>query len=332
MRLMLGGLFVVFLVANGTLAHAGEWRADVVDTPARVTAIETLYGKPRVVAGELWYDIDLSGAEPRLVFLDEPHRSPLPENALPGSTIATGTRDITRAWLAAPTKRYGHAVLGDAIEAGSLIIETADGKSHTVALGDDAVFEDLTPRLADLDGDGRDEIVVVKSYLARGAALAVIAQRKGRYSVVAETPPLGAPNRWLNPAGIADFNGDGKIDIALVRQPHVIGALELWTFEKDRLRQTASLNGFSNHMAGSPALDLSAAADIDGDGAPDLILPSLDRSRLRVVSFKPQAREIASIALPSNAHSNIGRIARNNAPPAFALALADGTLVIVRND
>ncbi len=332
MRLMLGGLLVVFLVANGTLAHAGEWRADVVDTPARVTAIETLYGKPRVVVGELWYDIDLSGTEPGLVFLDEPHRPPLPENALPGSTLATGTRDITRAWLAAPTKRYGHAVLGDAIEAGSLIIETADGKSHTVALGDDAVFEDLTPRLADLDGDGRDEIVVVKSYLARGAALAVIAQRKGRYSIVAETPPLGEPNRWLNPAGIADFNGDGKIDIALVRQPHVVGALELWTFKKDRLRQTASLNGFSNHIAGSRALDLSAAADIDGDGAPDLILPSLDRSRLRVVSFKPQAREIASLALPSNARSNIGMIARSNAPPAFALALADGTLVIVRND
>lgn len=332
MRLMLRGLLVVFLMAGGTPAVAGEWRAEAVDTPARVTAIEPLYGKPRVVAGGLWYDINLGGVRPRLVFLDEPHRPPLPESALPGSTLATGTRDITRAWLAAPTKRYGHAVLGDAIEAGSLIIETTDGKSHTVTVGDNAVFEDLAPRLADLDGDGRDEIVVVKSYLARGAALAVIAQRKGRYRIVAETPPLGAPNRWLNPAGIADFNGDGKIDIALVRQPHVVGALELWTFEKSSLRKTESLDGFSNHIAGSRALDLSATADVDGDGAPDLILPSLDRSRLRVVSFKPQAREIASIALPSNAHSNIGMIAGNNAPPAFALALADGTLVIVRND
>lgn len=337
MRSMLRALLVFFLAAqilaaNAIGARAGEWRAEPVDTPARVTAIETIDGKPRVVAGGLWYDIDMSGGKPRLVFRDEPRRPPRPENALPDGTVATGTRDIAKAWFAAPTTRYGHAVLGDAVEAGSLIIETADGNSHTVTLGDDAVFEDLTPRLADLDGDGHDEIVVVKSYLKRGAAIAVVAQRKGRYQIVAETPPLGAPNRWQNPAGIADFNGDGKIDIALVRQPHVVGALELWTYDKARLRKTASLDGFSNHTAGSRALALSAVADFNGDGTPDLALPSLDLSRLRIVSFKPVAHEIASIPLPSDAHSNIGIIARNGASPALALALADGTLVVVRND
>ena len=30
----------------------------------------------------------------------------------------------------------------------------------------------------------------------------------------AETPPTGSPNTWLNPAGIADFDGDGMADIA----------------------------------------------------------------------------------------------------------------------
>ena len=93
------------------------------------------------------------------------------------------------------------------------------------------MFEDLEPRLADLDGDGHDEIVVVKTYLKRGSSLAVIAERNGKYDIVAETPPLGAPHRWLDPAGIADFNGDGKIDIALVRQPHVVGSLELWSWD-----------------------------------------------------------------------------------------------------
>jgi hypothetical protein len=332
MRWMLRTLLVFFLAANAANARAGEWRAEAVDTPARVTALETGDGKPRVVAGGLWYDIDMSGAKPRLIFLDEPRRPPLPENALPGSSIAVGTRGIARTWLASPTTRYGHAVLGDAIEAGSLIIETADGKSHTVTLGNDAVFEDLTPRLADLDGDGRDEVVVVKSYLARGAAIAVIAQRKGRYGIVAETPPLGTPNRWQNPAGIADFNGDGKVDIALVRQPHAVGALELWTYDKGRLRQIASLDGFSNHAIGSRALGMSGVADFDGDGTPDLALPSFDLTRLRIMSFKPAPREIASIPLPSNAASNIGMIERGNAPPALAVALADGTLVIIRND
>ena len=71
------------------------------------------------------------------------------------------------------------------------MIETRDGKRQTVRLKDDAVFEDLEPRLADLDRDGHDEIVVVKSYLKRGSSLAVIAEHRGKYEIVAETPPLG---------------------------------------------------------------------------------------------------------------------------------------------
>ncbi len=98
----------------------------------------------------------------------------LPDGALPDGRVAIGTRDIARAWLAEPTTRYDHGILGDKIEAGALVIETRDGKRQTVRLKDDAVFEDLEPRLADLDRDGHDEIVVVKSSLKRGSSLAVI--------------------------------------------------------------------------------------------------------------------------------------------------------------
>ena len=218
-------------------------------------------------------------------------------------------RDIARAWLAEPTTRYDHGVLGDKIEAGALVIESRDGKTHTLRLKRDAVFEDLEPRLVDLDGDGHDEIVVVKSYLKRGSALAVVALRKGRYEIVAETPPLGAPHRWLNPAGIADFTGDGKTDIALVRQPHVVGELELWRYADGNLRKTAALPGTANHIIGTRALHMSAVADFDGDGIMDIALPSLDRRHLRIVSFAPQAREIASIALPAKAVTNLALIA-----------------------
>ena len=325
-------LFVCLAVSLGTSAHANDWRVQRVDTPARIAVIDTVDGRAAINAGGLWYGVAMDGANAKLVFIEMPARPVPPAGALPDGHVATGKRDIARAWLAEPTERYGHAVLGDAIEAGSLVIETRDGKTHTVRLKGDAVFEDLEPRLADLDGDGRDEVIVVKSYLRRGASLAVVALRKGRYAIVAETPPLGGAHRWLNPAGIADFTGDGKSAVALVRQPHVVGELQLWSYTGTALRKTAALPGVTNHILGARALAMSAVADFDGDGVADLALPSLDRTRMRIVSFAPDAREIASIPLPAKAVSNIALIANGKKPPAIAAGLADGTLVVIRRD
>lgn len=322
-------------------ANAAEWRAQVIYAPARVSAVATSdadgKSEARVNAGGLWYRALRAGNDIKLAFVDSVPPPKKPEGSLPDGKVVTGSHDIARVWFAEPTTRYDHGVLGDKIEAGAITIEARDGKLHTVRLKNDAVFEDLQPRLADLDGDGHDEIIVVKSYLKRGSALAVIALRKGRYDIVAETPPLGGPHRWLNPAGIADFNGDGKIDIALVRQPHVVGELELWTYTGGRLSKAATMADAANHIAGTRALDLSAVADFDGDGTADIAIPSLDRTHLRIVSFAPNAREIASVKLPAKAVTNLALIAATPAagkfaPPAILTGLADGSLVVIRNN
>ncbi|MGH6727434.1 MAG: FG-GAP repeat domain-containing protein [Pseudolabrys sp.] len=327
---MLRVLLVSSLLASSGMAQAAEWRLVRVNAPARVSAIETVDGKAQVNAGGLWYKIALAGEHVSLKFIDTPAHPKLPDGALPDGHVATGSHDIARAWLAEPVTRYDHGILGDKIEAGSLVIETRDGERHTVRLKSDAVFEDLKPRLADLDGDGHDEVIVVKSYLKRGSALAVIAERRGKYEIVAETPPLGGPHRWLDPAGIFDFNGDGKTDIALVRQPHVIGSLELWSLRGGELHKVAELADIANHIAGTRAIDMAAVADFDGDGVADIAAPSLDRSRLRIVSFTPTPREIASVPLPAKAATNLGLVAEGAGPPAIALGLADGTLALVR--
>ncbi len=328
MRVSLASFALLACVTSG---NAAEWRVQPIDTPARVTAIETVDGQVRVNAGGLWYRVALQDHSATLSFFDRPARPKNPDDAVRDSRVATGTRDIARAWFSDATEAYDHGVLGDKIEAGALVIERRDGTKETVRLGADAVFEDIEPRLADLDGDGKDEIVVVKSYLKRGSALAVIAERKGKYEIVAETPPLGSPHQWLNPAGIGDFNADSRTDIALVRQPHVVGMLELWSWVGGSLRKTAELPDAANHIIGSRALNMSAAADFDGDKSLDLVVPSLDRSRLRFVSFVP-AHEIASVALPDKAVTNLGLVAIENSPPAVVVGLADGTLVAVRRD
>jgi len=309
-----------------------------VNAPARVSTIETVDGQAQINAGGLWYKIVLAGDKISLAFIDTPAQPKLPEGALPDSKVATGKGEIARAWLSEPTTRYDHGILGDKFAAGALVIERRDGKRQTVRLKPDAVFEDIEPRLADLDRDGHDEIIVVKSYLKRGSSMAVIAERKGRYEIVAETPPLGRPQRWLNPAGIGDFDGDGKTDIALVRQPHVVGALELWTWSGGRLSKSAELADTANHIAGTRAIAMAAAADFNGDGIVDLAIPSLDRSRLRIISFAPQdskeskPREIANVVLPAKAATNIGLVAVAGSPPAVAIGLADGSLVVIRRN
>jgi hypothetical protein len=311
-------------------AQAAEWRVSHVDAPARLSAIETVAGETQVNAGGLWYKIVLAGDKISLAFVAAAAQPKPPDGALPDAKVATDKGAIARAWLAEPTTRYNHGILGDKIEAGSLVIEPRDGKRQTVRLKDDAVFEDLEPRLTDLDRDGHDEIVVVKSDLKRGSSLAVIGLRKGKYEIIAETPPLGAAHRWLDPAGIADFTGGGKTGVALVRQPHAVGALELWNWRDGALRKTAELPDIANHIAGTRAIDMAAVADFDGDGIADIVAPSFDRGHLRVVSFALRPREIANVPLPAKAVTNLGLVAENSGPPAIAVGLADGSLAVIR--
>ena len=315
-------------LATATAAQAADWRVRRVDAPARVTAIDTVGGQVRADAGGLWYAIVREGGKMSLNFIDYPGAPKPPEGALPDGRVATGAHDIARAWLAEPSDRYVHGVLGDKIEAGSVVIEARDGKQHSVRLKTDAVFEDLEPRITDLDGDGHDEIIVVKSYLKRGSALAVIAEHRGKYQIVAETPPLGGPHRWLDPVGVADFTGDGKADIALVRQPHVIGVLEMWSWRDGRLRKAAEFPGAANHIAGTRAIAMHAVADFDGDGVADIAVPSLNRDTLRIVSFAPKVREIANVRLPAKATTNLGLL-KGGETPALMVGLADGSLVLV---
>lgn len=293
-------------------------------------------------AGGTAFHLD-NGALKEIRFAPGDDGTPLPEaprGAVPGTRMQTAG-PIT-VYLAAPRSDYRHGVFGRIDDAGEIAIREkqplagVSGEARavptmtgSVASGPQAVFEDLEPRLADLDGDGAPEIVVVKSDLQKGASLAVAARRDGAWTLVAETPAIGERHRWLAPAAIADFDGSGKPTIALVRTPHIQGVLQLWAFENGKLTLRHEAVGYTNHVFGSTALDNAAAVDLDSDGTPELVLPTQDRKSLAVVSLKGGIRELRRIPLPAPAGRGLAALGSGKAAHLLA-ALEDGRMVVVR--
>ncbi|KQB95468.1 integrin [Loktanella sp. 1ANDIMAR09] len=175
---------------------------------------------------------------------------------------------IVSADYAAPTDRYAHGILGDAIEWGALEITTDTGTRRFV-LSEDRVFEDVAPRLADVDGDGSPEVIVVETLASAGAQLAVY-DETGK---IAATPHIGQTNRWLAPIGIADLDGDGAVEIAYIDRPHLAKTLRVWRYRDDALVPVADLPGLTNHRIGER--DIGGGLRDCGDG-PEMITANAD--------------------------------------------------------
>jgi len=216
------------------------------------------------------------------------------ENRLPDGVVSTGSNDIARAWLTRPTTRYAHGILGDAIEAGGLKVKTASGRIYEHVLPTGFVFEDRRARLIDLDGDGRDEIVVVLSSLNEGAALAVYGIVDGNILLKAKTPHIGRTHRWLNPAEFADLDGDGNIEITAVWTPHLGRVLQAWRLVRGKLQQVAGIKGYSNHAIGSPVQDLTEIVTLS-DGRMALAIPT------------PRYDEVAFVVLQQGRFTEVAR-------------------------
>jgi hypothetical protein len=140
------------------------------------------------------------------------------------------------------------------------------------------VFEDIAPRLADTDGDGAREVVVVVSGLSDGARLTVWDMG----GLVATTPPIGTRHRWLAPVGAADLDGDGRVEIAYVETPHRARILRIVRRDGARLVTVASRAGLTNHRIGDAFIQGGIA---DCAGSPVILAASADWSRVIAVSF-----------------------------------------------
>ncbi|MEM5473729.1 hypothetical protein WNZ14_18510 [Hoeflea sp. AS60] len=243
---------------------------------------------------------------------------PAPADALADGRIAIAqTGDIRQAWFARPTARYAHGVLGDAIEAGSLVVVTASGKVLEAILPVDQVFEDITPRIADLDGDGTNEVIAIRSSKDGGAAATIFGIVGTELKLRGAGSENGRPNRWLNIAGLVP-HPDGGLTLYGVRTPHIGGRLFVLDFRNGKLSESNDIaTDVSNHIIGSRELGMSATGNFGG--RMELILPSQDRRRLR---FPLSGR--ADIALPGAIDKAIALV-----DGRVLTATVDGTLIVV---
>jgi hypothetical protein len=232
------------------------------------------------------------------------------------SSVARGTQNISSAWLGSPTIRYPHKSLGAYSHAASLHVLVRGTNAGMIQLDYELpihrVFEDLMPRLIDLDGDGSDEIVLVESDNTQGAAVVVLGiDKQGgpanlRIKELARSANIGMPFRWLNPVGVADFDRDGKLDLAAILTPHLGGVLTLYRYEPPNLTPFAKLTDVSNHRMGSSEQRLAVIVPPSKTGqaptviVPDMTLKALYALRWAADTAQPKWQEIASVkALPA---------------------------------
>ena len=229
----------------------------------------------------------------------------LAENATPvataqrlsGSQVAQGRLDIAWAWLGSPTERYPHAALGSRTHAGSVHVlaamphGTPSGTLQEIVyrLPINRVFEDLRMRLADLDQDGRDEIIVIESDALSGASVVVLGLEDSQNGKIlkekARSAPAGSTFRWLNPVGVADFDGDGKLEVAAVITPHIGGVLTLYHYRPPQLVPYARTMDTSNHLMGSPEQQLAVIMQLPGL-RPTIIVPDMSLKALHALRWE----------------------------------------------
>lgn len=217
------------------------------------------------------------------------------------SQAVRGQRDIAWAWLGSPTQRYPHGALGSSIHAASLHVlartPEAGLQERVYTLPLRRVFEDRVPRLVDMDGDGRDEIILVEADAFQGAALVVFGLRADgtgasaggataalQLTELARGPGAGSAFRWLNPVGVADFDGDGQLDIASVVTPHVGGVLTLHHYRPPRLEPYARATDVSNHRMGMLEQQLAVMVEQAGH-RPTLVLPDMQLRALHALRW-----------------------------------------------
>jgi len=259
-------------------------------------------------------DLVVAGAE----------RTRFPVDGLPdGRIVAAG--DGRCALFGGATGRYAHGALGDTTEGSSLVIvdPTTPDVVARATVGPPAVFEGLRPLVADLDGDGAPEVMTTVADSAAGARVAVFDAAGDRLA----TGPVHGSG-WRHQLAVAPFGPDGRPELAVVRRPHVERVLEFYRLRDGSLTVTATVDGLASHAYGSRVIDGAVAADFDGDGTVEALVPTTARDALAAARRTPDGATIAwRLPLGGRLTTNVTGVALRDGRVAVGAGTADGVRI-----
>ena len=239
-----------------------------------------LLAAPLGGASELTHPVPLGGPG-RLAFIDSEgdlvvwkngsEAGRLAVDALPDARLLIDEQERVLL-LTEPSSHYPHGIAGDRLEATEItLLETHPSlKAVTrISIPGQRVVEGISPIWADLNGDGRREIIVTISDSEQGAQVVVYSESGDQ---LAAGPAVGRGNRWRHQIAVAPLGVNGELELAEVLTPHIGGIAGFYRLDGESLNLVAQQAGVTSHTIGSRNLDMGIAGDLDGDGQPELVV------------------------------------------------------------
>ena len=255
----------------------------------------------------------------------------MPINAQPDARLVMNSLGQVAVYANASDRRYVHGIMGDALEAATLLVlEVREGRIRLLAridLPGEDVYEGIAPFWADIDGDGVEDLVTTVANGSLGARLRAYLWDGGGIRQEVDGPAIGQGKRWRHQLSAAPFAPGGRIEIAATLTPHIGGTLEFFRFGGGSLQGTATFPGVTTHALGSRNLDQTAAGDFNGDGRPEVL--AMDLARRAVVAVQRDeagARETWRLNAGAEIVSNFAPVELLEGRLALALGTADRRL------
>lgn len=219
-----------------------------------------------------------------LVMQDAASQTRLPINALTDTRILIDGNNRLLI-LTGPTDRYDHGVLGDRLEASSITLVETSPTLHVVQeilINEPDVIEGLSPIWADINNDGKRDIIVTLSNNNTGARIAAYSEDG---TLLAESEPIGLGHRWRHQVALAQFDPNTSPLLVDIRTPHIRGIVEFFQLNDGKLDIIQEIGDISAHSIGSRNLDSAIAGDFNNDGITELLAPNQPHTNLNVISF-----------------------------------------------